>query len=50
MNSLTPISITLCPPSFWKWGMECPAMFVSKCNIVVKPQIVIEHGLIAADM
>jgi hypothetical protein len=30
--------------------MECPAMFVSKCNIVVKPQVVIEHGLIAADM
>jgi len=25
-------------------------MFVSKCNIVVKPQIVLDHGLIAADM
>jgi hypothetical protein len=29
MNSLTPMSIAGWPASFWKWGMEPPAIIVS---------------------
>jgi hypothetical protein len=29
MNSLTPMSIAGWPASFWKWGMEPPAIVVS---------------------